>query len=971
MPQLIQAETDARMKERYPDPMLDGSLADEAQNAVHNDKRAELLTAELRMLRKLARRDRPAVRAAEQTRKREEREARETLPDRDELKLIRMAAERMIGPKSPRDIKPHTFRSAEAKAARKAFAAAARGDYQTAYLEKRRQILNHELFREADKAQTEAEKIREYFLKFRRKNIRQTLGKAQDGRLEKIEALLAEIDLHRISGKQIDRNRAKAEIRQSIEDGDLVATPEVAALFNGPEIPNWRVLSIDELRGIRDIVKQLETQARAESEMVVNGEKIEIAIAAVEIGQSVLDAGKVIDIGIGQETKAEHRKRSAKEMLAAWLNSPAIARLLDGNDFGPFTRYVIVPIRRAYAERLIPALHKAREDMAAIYVEHYTNKELALFQDRKLYKILGENLSKSDVLSLALNWGNEGNRKSVLNGILKGGPAFTHAGVQEALSSLDARDWAFVQDTWDYLNSYWPGLAAAAKRRRGIVPQKIEAMPFTVATSDGQIINLRGGYMPLAYNKLLSDRTKELDIEDYFDKMVNSGFVSANIRAGSTYERVGSGGQVVQLGLGLIDKHLREIVRDIAIGDEVNFVRKILNHKAVKNAMKETGNTPALGVLDLWLKDAAVGEMPSDGAIEAALAYVRTGFVKAKLAWNAMVALLQFTGITQTWVVVGNKAMTQGLGKYITNPRAMHTHIMEMSSFLKTRYKDNAWDKDVMDTQAHLMAGFGKLPPGVSSTWRQVSATFFIPIAKMQMVVDEVTWLSAYWKGANVKNLEGQDIISYADSIVEAAQTSGFFSDRSGIERGTVGWKKTRQSQWIRIWTTLISYMLRKGGLGYESVQQFKARPKTIASAALLATDLTTLFVVEAMTTAALYGRWPDEDDDEFFLWWLAKETIESILAGIPLVREISSAMFSSGNTPVGGLTTDIYDLAQQLGQMELDDTLLKELNNVGGTLFHYPSSQLNRALESAWAEGVEGEDVPFYEYVTGKRYRE
>ncbi|KKM78672.1 hypothetical protein LCGC14_1357630, partial [marine sediment metagenome] len=971
MKPLIEAETDARMKERYPDPMLDGSMADEAQNAVHNDKRAELLAAELRALRKLQRRDRPAVRAAEQAARRERREARETLPGRDELSLIKAAAARIIGSKLLRDIKPHIFRSAESKASRKAFDAAASGDYQTAYLEKRRQLLNHELYRAAEKARDESEKIREYFLKFRRKSVREKLGRAQDGVLEKIESILVDIDLHRISGAQIDRNKAKQEIIQAIKDNQIVATPEVAALFDIPAIPNWRELSIDHLRGIRDVIKQLETQALREAEMVVNGEKLQITMVAGEIGQSVLDAGKAVDIGIGQETKAEHRKRSAKEMLAAWLNSPAIARLLDGDDFGPFTRYVIVPIRRAYSERLIPGLHKAREDMAAIYVKHYENKELAKFQERTFFQVLGANLSKSDILSLALNWGNESNRKAVLNGVMNGEAAFTQAGVAEALNTLDARDWAFVQDTWDYLNSYWPELAASQKRRRGISPEKIEAMPFTVDTSDGQRVNLRGGYMPLAYNKLISDRTKELDVQDYFDKMGNGVYVSANTRAGSTFERVGSGGQVVQLGLGLIDKHLREIVRDISIGDEINFVKKILNHKLVKNAMKETGNTPALGVLNLWLQDSAVGELPSDGAVEAALAYVRTGFVKSKLAWNLMVTFLQWTGLTQTWVVVGNTAMAHGVGKYISNPRAMHHHVMEMSPFLRTRYKDNAWDKDVMDTQAHLMAGFGKLPPGVSSTWRQVSATFFIPIAKAQMTVDEATWLAAYWKGENVKNLEGQDLISYADSIVEAAQTSGFFSDRSGIERGTVGWKKTRQSQWIRIWTTLISYMLRKGGLGFEAVHKFRSKPKTVASSVHLATDLFMLFVLEAMTTAALYGRWPDDDDDESFSWWLAKETAESVAAGIPLVREVSSAMFSSGNTPIGGLTTDIYDLAQQLQQMELDDTLLKELNNVGGTLFHYPSSQLNRALESAWAEGVEGEDVPFYEYLTGKRYRE
>ena len=82
------------------------------------------------------------------------------------------------------------------------------------------------------------------------------------------------------------------------------------------------------------------------------------------------------------------------------------------------------------------------------------------------------------------------------------------------------------------------------------------------------------------------------------------------------------------------------------------------------------------------------------------------------------------------------------------------------------------------------------------------------------------------------------------------------------------------------------------------------------------------------------------------------------------------AARYGSGNTPIGGLTKDLWDLGVQVGQGEVDDVLLKELNNVGGTLFHYPSSQTNRAIDAYWREHVEGDDVPIYEYLTGRRNR-
>jgi hypothetical protein len=49
---LIEAETDARMKERHGDMLLDGSIADQARAAVQNEERSKVIEAEMKALRK-------------------------------------------------------------------------------------------------------------------------------------------------------------------------------------------------------------------------------------------------------------------------------------------------------------------------------------------------------------------------------------------------------------------------------------------------------------------------------------------------------------------------------------------------------------------------------------------------------------------------------------------------------------------------------------------------------------------------------------------------------------------------------------------------------------------------------------------------------------------------------------------------------------------------------------------------------
>jgi hypothetical protein len=975
MEDFIQAETDARMAERFPDPLASGEIHEKALDAVNNDRRAQVLAAEMRALRKKMLEDRAILTAERKTDARAKREAKAKLPKRGEIALIKEAAKALIAGMRIREVRPHIYLAAERKAGKKAFEALERKDYEKAYEYKRQQLVALETYRAAQRAKDTVEKARDYLAKFERKPLRQKMGKA--GVLERIDAVLENINLRKISLAEVDRRKAQSELILAIEQGKIVAPPELIARLRDEGI-NWQELTVTEMMGMRDIIRQLHKMGLAEFEMIVNGEKKNIQDTADELAETLRTVDEVIDVGVAQPRKGEKAKRAASGAINAVLRPGAIARILDGAGFGAFTRNIIVPIRRAYAERMLPRFNKASEDVVKIYTKHYDDRELRRMNSQQEYiEPLGESLTKGEMLSIAMNWGSESNRQALLGGKkLNGDQAYSEQAVRVILGKLDARDWQFVQEIWDYLDSYWPEVEATEKRRRGIAPEKIQALPFKVRTSDGQEVELRGGYYPLVYDARHSKRQKIQEFQDVQEKMGNGVYVSSNTRAGATYNRVQNHGKVVRLGLNTIDLHLREIIRDISIGDEVNFVKRVLENNELHAAFEQTGNQEALKQLKMWLDDSAVGELPAAGFWENSLAYTRTGFTKAKIGWNLVTMLLQTTGIFQTMAEMGSVNYGRGVAKVMQNPRQAWKFIMENSAFMRERYETGSWNKDVADARDHLQTHMdwllGEGPTRARRVSNRMARTLFAPIMAMQSQVDATTWMAGYIKARN-DGMSEQDAISFADARTEASQTSGFFADRSGLERGTINYK-TVQSQFIRIWTTLISYMLAKFGIAHEKGVQLRRDIRsegfTFGTAVKFAMDMLLLFTLEGIASAWVYGKLPDEDDDEPLAWWIAKVSAESALSGIPFVRETFSARYGGGNTVVGSLTRDIYTVYTQAAQGEIDAALIKSINNVGGTLLHYPSSQMNRMIDAAWRE-AEGEDVDWYEYGLGPRGKE
>lgn len=985
----INQTAEDRLALLFPDPMLDGSVSETAIKAVHNEARANVLITEMRRLRALMRDDAAIVGATKRDIRDQATMARLAnrgmLPKRDELKVIKQFAAATMGAMKIMDVRPEVYLNAERKAGRLAFEAAARGDHQNAYNFKRQQIVNHEMYRAAVRAKDQATGWRNYLAKFSKPRVIQRLGKL--GVIEPILAVIEGIQLKKVTLKSINRKTALQMLAQQIHDGEIV-TPiaehlykvevddkgnETVVLLEQP-FKNWQELTVDELHAMRDIVKQLEHQASKKLEMPVNGVMVVMDEAITELTEQVEEVNEEVDIGIGTKGLVKQVEEGWTSGISHWLGPSVMAKILDKQGWGAMTRLVIVTIRRAITEKMIPMQKKALRDVNELYLKFYTSGPLGindralrqLEKDKNFATINGEKLSRGDVISIGLNMGNEGNKSALFNGIkINDTVAYPEDQVMAALAKLDANDWHFIQAVWDYFDSYWPALSEMERQRRGISPEKVEHVPFTVQTADGQTVNMKGGYMPLSYNYEHSERHEERQFEDHYKSMRNSSFLAASTRAGATHNRVKNHNMVVQLGLFQIEKKLKEITRDISIGGEVNFTSNLLQDKGFRRAMKRTGNAKTLRQLELWLTDAAVGELPANNVIERRMAWLRVGFTISKIALNVYTTALQLTGIFQSMASLGSQAMLMGAGRVMKNPWTAWTEARDASAFMRARYgwQDQAFDRDVHDA-AGILSEYGTGLPTVRRRLRGGAARlFFLPIAKMQQVVDVITWHGAYWKGRNKEGLGDQEAVYFADAEVELAQTSGLFSDRSGIERGTLS-ATTRQQQFIRLWTALISYMQRKGGIAYMKTQALK-EDMGIITATMYAIDMLLLFTVEGVVSAILYDRWDwDEDDPVELLKAAAIETGWSVAAGVPFVREIQSAIYGSGNTPIGALGNDLVTLYIQGMQGEMDPALRKAFVNSAGTLLHLPASQTNRLLEAL----IDESDPELLEYFTGTR---
>jgi hypothetical protein len=949
----VELEVNKRLDQKYGDLLTDGSIKDAARAAMHSDKRGQLLTAEANQLR-------AQIEAAGGP-----------TPPNLSREAIKQQARDMIQDMSVRQAaSPNAFLRAERKAAgeaQRAFSRVARApsgrlettgaqDLIAAHAAKRRQLLNHYLYVEARKAEELVAKMRKQSTRLQKKSTREAVASPY---IDEIYALLEQYDFRQLSPGQVAKQQNLAAFVAAMEAADRAGELSIDdRLIQRAQRTHFSTLTVDELQGLKDTLDNLEHLGRTKMKLLDARNERNYA----EVQQSVLRSLEqhLPDQPVGLVERAgDARKRAGRIALNTVLTADAIINRLDGSvqGVGDVWRAIKEPISLGLS-RVQVRKKQAAEDFVELFKKHYTDKERRDL-NAKLLSVpeIGQSLPKQAILAIALNTGNRDNFERLTN------PDNAHSiprdQVQAVLARhMDERDWRFVQDIWDYLNSYWPEISAQERALTGVNPRKVDSQPQITPHAF-----VKGGYYPIRYDPRLSGAVQDYDHNQMMENLKGGRFAKAQTRNGHTKERVSSTGQPLRLDLGIAIAHVNDVIYDLELRQPVQNSWRLLNDPQIDATFKRKGASEDAEALKLWVQDTANGDRWAGGGLSAAYRHLRGGLSIAKMGFSITTLVQQPTGLLQSAVVVGKGPLSKALWKYKNNPMRNAAAVRAMSPFMEERQQTFQRDLNVLTESMAEDPTFSRY-----NTFKQVmSAAAFYLIQKTQFyVVDVPTWMAAYDTELRRNGGNSDAAASVADQLVARSQGSGMLSDRTAFERGTLG-KDQRNVELARLMTTFGSYMIAKFSVATQRVRGTDL--KNPAEFVSLLVDLLMLYTIESAIAIFLTGNWPDfEEEEEDPLLFLTKETAFAIMSGLPLAREAASTLdgFGGGGTlataieETSGLLTGAYRMGEIALGLEEEDrarAALKDVLGGMGVLFQLPTIQLQRTLDGMFDDDMQFRD--------------
>lgn len=911
----IDGLTDQRMLERHGELIDAESVERAAEAAIHNEARAKFLATGLTMLTKS-----PA-------------------PARELAKAAKEAAANVIARKKVRDLRPKQFSAAEARANKKALELAPKSPAEAADAQ-RAALLNNRLAAAATEALDDVEKALRLAEKFKSDGVRKNLDLEY---LEQIDDLLNGFDFRKgQSLKAIDKRRSFAEFVALQEERGfepIVTADQMEAMSR----KHYKDMTVEELRGLVDAVKHLEHLARLKKKLLTAKDEREFAQRIAEAVQSIeANANRTVE---ERATPSDVLGRAAqlwRGFAAEHRKVASIVREMDGSqDGGVMWDLLIRPMNEAgdnETEMRAQAAEKMGELFAPIKhkmggIKGHLKVQRTVVPGTKL------SMSYEERVMFALNWGNEGNRQRLLDGGLTGKRSLTEDEARAIIGTLDKQDWEFVQSTWDYFETFRPAVAEMERELTGKEPQWVEASP--VETKFGVY---RGGYFPAKYDAELSTRSESLEAAATLRMGMKGAFGNAGTRNGYTQKRAE---QVVDrpilLSFNVISQHVSEVTHRVSWQRWVVDANRVL--RALDGTVRDYYGPEILREMKKLVEDVAAGDAPAANVVERVINHLRVGSTIVGMGWRVTTAMLQPSGLAQSWVRIGGKWTAMGVKQYLANPIASAESVESRSKLMRDRNR-------TMQREINEILNTVRVGDSVSN----VQASYFWLIAKMQRTVDVPTWLGAYEKAVAQLGLENaaddkareaieEKAVAMADQAVLDAQSGGQIKDLARVQRGSPIYK---------MFTNFYSYFSATYNLNVEAYRRTNFKePAEVGAFAVDMLILNTLPVLFSVALKELLKGGCDNDDVACLLKQVGQEQTNYLFGQMILLREAGAAAGaltgdSFGYTGPAGLRffSDLYKAGQQVGQGEADFAAWKAVTNTLAVPLHLPMGQVNATLE-------------------------
>lgn len=928
---VVKASVDEETARRMGPPIDQQAIADEAMAAVHGDKQAALMGAELAALARRA----------------DHAGAQIGLDD------VKAWAAKTIGEMPARQVQTFDrFLKAERSAGEAAERALLKGDYLAAFKAKQDQLANSRLYVEAKKAAGEIDSARK--LMDRYAGERTIKGMDQDY-LDQIHGLLEGYDFKRRSDTEIKKVQgfelwAANQTKEGIDHLGEALSDRMKAQIGKL---NYRDLTVDEMRGLADTVKQIAKLGRLSKELVVGLEKRDFDATLNEF-QSQLQG--IRQLGRPDERNPEVAGAGLRERARAWLvRAKAGARAFDasllhmeqiadwadgGNPNGLFNTLLFRPFADAqarendllgeYAKKMQDAADAVPKEIKAGWTKRIDVPEL-----RDKGRGRGAFL-KSDLVAMALNLGNDSNKQKMLRG-----DGWDEDTVKAVLDKhLVKEDWEFVQRMWDTIEELWPKAAELERRVNGVEAPKIEATP--VETKFG---TFRGGYYPAAYDLSLSAEARASWAKRQGGLFDENTYTRATTSQGYQKGRTEFSAPIL-LDLNVIPKHIAQVIHDITHREAIRQAAKIVLDKRFIDGFEGAFGHEFYQIMMPWLQSVAGNLSMDDTGLSWWMKTVKairvnTSLVGMGLRGSTMIQ--QVTGNFDTAEVLGAKWAAVGNAAFVGDPaRMLQTRDFVFEKSGEMRHRMDNTERDIREGLRSLL--------GKNDALSEVRRFAYYGVGMFDMMVSMPAWMGGYKKALS-EGMADHDAVYYADKVVRLSQGAGGVKDLAAVQ--------SSRNEMMKLFSMFYSWASH-----FYNRQRDIGRSATEAEGghdfAMIAARSIFLMVLPALSGPLLTGNGPK--DDESWTNWTLRNVGFGLFAGVPIARDVASV----ANQKMGGgfgsyaVTPAArgYDALEAVtkdawrgmsGEGDVSDKWVKHAIEAPGYIFGLPTGQVGSTAQFLW----------------------
>lgn len=942
---VIEGLTDQRMLQEHGDLATPAGLERATDAAIHNEARVRFVATELKSLAQAM-------------------SVRGLIPGKKHTVdvLVQMAkahADTVIARLKVRNIRPHQYAAAEARAAKAA--EKAQGDLTKQTMHKRNQLINLYATKAAYAAQDDITKALAYFERV------QKPGSIPAEHFEQIQALLSKFDLRKgttlksldnaaqfrtWAKAQIDnglvppnaelllgpkqRSQYSAELQRTNTDGELIYPNEedqallLAGFIDQIEVRSYKEATVEELRGLVQAIKQIEHIGRRTKKVLTDRKNREfdavVARMTDHLSRVAIKAGrKASDTRTPNDQKGQSRL-SWRGFFFSHIKAANLLHVMDGGAGGPMWEHLMMTANDAANGEVVEVA--AAHDAVQALLKPVKN--LGNITDQAQYfPTIDRSLNRQARIVMALNLGNDGNRQRLLDG-----EGWSPAQIEPVLATLNAADWQFVQGMWDYYESFRPRVGAMERLINGVEPNWVEAVPLEVKTSDGVTLQLRGGYAPVVYDSRANGKSASFADQKDAKAMMQAARVASTVSKSFVKARAEEvKGRPLLLSLNAMVGSLQDTIHYLHWQPWIIDANRLI--KAMDAPMRQYYGSEVVHQLRQWAGDNAAGSQPTRNAAERKMVELARNVTFAGLAFNVLSAAKQVTGYTQSISVIGAKWMARGVAHSMRNPRQAYLQSVDKSSFMAKRATTRM--RDLAEVNATIQ--------DTGIVRKALDQGGYAMMLAMQSAVDVPTWWGGYEKAIDAGQDEGM-AVALADQAVIDAQGSGLQKDLASLERATGA---------FRLLTGFMAFMNTTLNVNYRVLRSDQSVGAKAVDLVLI--NALPTFMAMMITAALTPGDSGDDDAEKVGKKYL-KEQINFMfgqLVGFREIAQIGAAFSGDPGGDYGGavgmrMAADILKLAKQVGQGDVDASLRKSVVNAAGDMFKLPAAQINRTTNGAEA---------------------